>query len=50
MWKNIWQSKGKNLKNINLDISDLINLDGFDTSGKSFNKNSWIEYSDLEKL
>lgn len=44
MWKNIWQSKGKNLKNINLDISDLINLDGFDTSGKSFNKNSWIEY------
>lgn len=44
MWKNIWQSKGKNIKDINLDISDLINLDGFDTSGKSFNKNSWIEY------
>lgn len=44
MWKNIWDKKGLNISN-NLTLSDLISIDGFDSSGKEvLNENAWIEY------
>ena len=35
MWKDIWEKKGKDIDYSNLSLSDLISIDGFDSSGKN---------------
>ncbi|WP_300742988.1 class I SAM-dependent methyltransferase [uncultured Brachyspira sp.] len=45
MWKDIWEKKGKNIDCSNLTLSDLISIDGFDSSGKSLEESNWIEYA-----
>ena len=45
MWKDIWEKKGKNIDCSNLTLSDLISIDGFDSSGKSLEESNWIGYA-----
>ena len=44
MWQDIWRNKGKNVNGADFDIANLMQLDGFDTSGESLSKQSWVEY------
>lgn len=44
MWQNIWQNKGQNLKGLDSNISNLMKIDGFDTSGESLTECAWVEY------
>lgn len=45
MWKDIWEKKGKDIDYSNLSLSDLISIDGFDSSGKALDAENWIEYA-----
>ncbi|WP_295153703.1 class I SAM-dependent methyltransferase [uncultured Brachyspira sp.] len=45
MWKDIWEKKGKDIDYSNLTLSDLISIDGFDSSGKVLDADSWVAYA-----
>ena len=45
MWKDIWERKGKDIDYSSLTLSDLISIDGFDSSGKALDAENWIEYA-----
>ena len=45
MWKDIWEKKGKDIDYSNLTLSDLISIDGFDSSGKVLDVDNWIDYA-----
>lgn len=44
MWQNIWQNKAQNLKGLDFNISNLMKIDGFDTSGESLTERAWIAF------
>lgn len=45
MWKDIWQNKGKNLKNDDFSMIDLLKMNGYDTSGDALSVQGWVDYT-----
>jgi len=43
LWKNIWERKGNEVSG-ELEIADLIAIDGFDTGAGEFSVNSWLSF------